>query len=48
MISNLECYKKDLNALITKGNKLLLAIELECFPEQVKDIKQQLGKKAEP
>lgn len=47
MISNLERYKKDLDALIAKGNKLNLAIEFECFPEQVKTLKKKLGEKAE-
>lgn len=47
MISNLERYKKDLNTLINKGNELLLAIQLECYPEQVKELKKQLGKERE-
>src|SRR4030095_65093 len=47
MISNLERYKKDLNALIEKGNELELVIQLECFPEQVKKVKQELGKEAD-
>jgi hypothetical protein len=47
MISNLDHYKKDLQALILKGNELHLAIQLECYPEQVNDLKKQLGKEAE-
>ncbi|MDZ4159236.1 MAG: hypothetical protein U1B80_05530 [Anaerolineaceae bacterium] len=48
MISNLERYKKDLNALIAKGEKLHLAIQRECLTEQYNHVaKQQLGKKAE-
>lgn len=46
MNSNLERYKKDLTALIAKGNKLHIAIQLECFPEEIKTAKKQLGKKA--
>lgn len=45
MISNIERYRKDLNALIVKGNKLHIAIQAECFPEQVKEAKRKLGKK---
>jgi hypothetical protein len=45
MISNLERYKKDLSALIAKGNKLHLAIQRECFPEEFSRLsKQKLGK----
>jgi len=47
MISNLERYKKDLVALIAKGNKLHLAMQVECFPEQWKKAQKQLGKKSE-
>jgi hypothetical protein len=36
MTSNLEKYKKDLSALITRGEQLHLAIQLECFPEEFK------------
>lgn len=34
MISNLERYKKDLKALILKGDQLQLAMQKECFPSQ--------------
>lgn len=47
MISNLERYKKDLDKLIAKGEKLHLDIQLKCFPEQLKDLKKRLGSKAE-
>lgn len=48
MISNLEHYKKDLDKLIAKGDKLHLAMQRDCFPEQFKrTAKEQLGKKAE-
>lgn len=45
MISNIERYRKDLNALIVKGNKLHIAMQAECFPEQLKEVKRKLGKK---
>ena len=35
MISNLEKYKKDLETLVKKGGMLLIAMQNECFPEQV-------------
>jgi hypothetical protein len=34
MISNLERYKTDLDALLDRGRKLLHAIRSECFPEE--------------
>src|SRR5947209_15539648 len=36
MSSNLERFKKDLDALIARGEQLHLAIQSECFPEQLK------------
>jgi hypothetical protein len=36
MATNLDRYKKDLNALCVKGEKLHLAIQKECFPEEFK------------
>src|ERR1700683_2629384 len=33
MLSNLDRYKKDLAALITRGDFLLLAMQRECSPE---------------
>ena len=47
MISNLERYQKDLNALITKGERLHLAMLRECAPEQFKRAAKEVGKKAE-
>jgi hypothetical protein len=35
MISNLEKYKKDLEALVEKGESLHIAMQNDCFPEQV-------------
>jgi hypothetical protein len=34
-MSNLEHYKKDLQSLIREGNRLGLAMQLECFPSEV-------------
>ena len=48
MISNIERYKKDLKALINKGDDLENSIQLECFPEEYTDAaKQKLGDKAD-
>lgn len=48
MISNLERYKKDLNALIARGEKLHLAIQRECQPVKFDHIvKQKYGEKSE-
>jgi hypothetical protein len=33
-MTNLDCYKKDLETLIVTGNKLLLAMQNECFPDE--------------
>src|SRR5260370_12960281 len=35
MPSNLDRYKKDLDSLVAKGEKLHLAMQAECLPEQV-------------
>jgi hypothetical protein len=35
MASNLERYKKDLDALIDQGERLGLAMEIECFPDKL-------------
>jgi len=44
MISNLERYKIDLNALISKGIQLENAIQCECFPGDFqKEVKKTLG-----
>ena len=44
MPNNLDKYKKDLEKLSKKGNLLLMAIQHECFPEQVEEA---MGEKAE-
>lgn len=44
MQSNISKYKDDLNKLIENGNSLHMAMQYECFPEEVKD---NLGKKAD-
>lgn len=47
MLSNLDRYKQDLDSLIVKGDKLLLAIYAECFPEKLEDsLKKEHGDKA--
>ena len=47
MPTNLDRYKKDLDSLLAKGNNLYLAIQAECFPEQLQAaLKKQLGDKA--
>ncbi len=48
MTTNLDRYKKDLDKLISKGNKLHLAIQMDCFPKELtKQIKEQFGAKAD-
>ena len=37
MPSNLERYKKDFDALLTKGQDLYLAIQAECFPGEIEE-----------
>lgn len=44
MPTNLDKYKKDLEKLSKKGDLLLMAIQHECFPEQVEEA---IGEKAE-
>src|SRR5437870_1838452 len=47
MQSNLDRYKKDLAALLTKGRQLLLAIQAECHPDEVaRAVKKEYGDKA--
>ena len=36
MVSNLDRFKDDLDALIQKGNKLHIALQAECFPREAK------------
>jgi len=43
MQSNLEKYKKDLEKLVKKGDSLLIAMQYDCYPEQ---IAKALGDKA--
>lgn len=48
MPTNLDRYKKDLDALLAKGDKLHLAMQAECFPEEVSRVlKKEHGDKAE-
>ncbi len=43
MLSNLELYKKDLDALIRKGDLLQNAMQAECYPKEFKEkVTQQL------
>jgi hypothetical protein len=44
MQANLEKYKKDLEQLIAKGELLHIAMQYECYPEEVRE---KLGKKAD-
>jgi len=47
MPSNLDRYKKDIEALIVTGDRLEAAIQLECLPKEFEGIaKKQLGDKA--
>lgn len=46
MISNLDKYRKDLTRLIEEGDRLLIAIQFECYPDEVgESIKKRLGNK---
>jgi hypothetical protein len=38
ILSNLDRYKRDLNSLILMGDRLLLSIQNECFPNKIKEI----------
>ncbi len=38
MQSNLDKYKKDLKKLTRKGTLLQVAMEYECYPEQVEEL----------
>ncbi len=47
MPSNLERYKKDLDILVAKGEELHLAMQAECFPDDVaRALKKQNADKA--
>lgn len=45
MQSNVDRYKQDLDKLLKRGEDLLLAIQYECFPEEVKKQLQQINEK---
>ena len=46
MTTNLERYKNDLDKLISTGNELHIAMQMDCFPKEVKkQIKDQYGEK---
>ncbi|HCC78585.1 MAG: hypothetical protein A2X25_09725 [Chloroflexi bacterium GWB2_49_20] len=48
MLSNLDRYKKDLDALIAEGRQLENALNLECVPGEFKrEVKKELGDMAE-
>lgn len=48
MTTNLDRYHKDLDKLISSGQKLYLAMQMECFPKDVtKQIKERYGEKAD-
>ena len=48
MLSNLERYKKDLDALVATGESLYLAMKVECFPVKVEEVlKARYGDTAE-
>lgn len=46
MPSNLDRYKKDLDALISRGEQLHHAIQSECYPEQFKRALEELKEEA--
>lgn len=47
MISNIDRYKSDLEALIQRGEQIHLALQKECFTDAFeKQVKKQLGDKA--
>ena len=47
-MSNLERYKKDLDALLSRGEKLQLAMTVECFPEEtLRILKEKHDEEAE-
>ena len=48
MSSNLDRFKKDLANLIKKGNALHMAMQLDCFPKELKaELKEQLKDKTD-
>ncbi len=47
MLPNLDRYKTDLDSLLAKGDQLHLAMQRECFPEEIeRAVKKQFGDKA--
>lgn len=47
MPTNLDRYKKDLDSLLAKGERLELAMKYECFPEQTESaFEEKFGEKA--
>ena len=45
---NIDSYKKDLDALIAKGDKLDIAMHYECSPQQITvEVKKSMGDEAE-
>ena len=48
MLTNLERYTKDLGSLLSKGADLELAMQKECFPEQIERVlsDEKLNEKA--
>lgn len=47
MPPNLDRYKKDLDSLLAKGEMLHIAMQAECFPEQIeRAFKKEHGDKA--
>ncbi|MCI0565206.1 MAG: hypothetical protein MN733_42610, partial [Nitrososphaera sp.] len=47
MLPNLDSYKKDLNSLLDKGEKLHISMHLECFPKDIEStLKKQFGDEA--
>jgi hypothetical protein len=48
MTTNLDRYKNDLDKLISIGNELHIAMQMDCFPKEVKkQIKDKYGEKAD-
>jgi hypothetical protein len=46
MLSNLDRYKKDLDNLIVRGERLLIAMQEECFPVEIEQaLRKTLGGK---
>lgn len=47
MSTNLDRYKKDLDRLLTNGNNLYFAMQIECFPQKIRSaLEQKCGEKA--